>query len=108
MTDPEITGAIAAVWSSGAPTLATSGATFLDGDQWADYDGLLLVALLKAQGVLALRLDDAGALQEQFRLPELEGRGRIRSVQQGTDGALYVTTDNGGNEDQLLRVTPRP
>jgi glucose/arabinose dehydrogenase len=108
MTDPEIPGAVAAVWSSGAPTLATSGATFLDGDQWGDYDGLLLVALLKAQGVLALRLDDAGALQEQFRLPELEGHGRIRSVQQGTDGALYVTTDNGGNEDRLLRVTPRP
>jgi glucose/arabinose dehydrogenase len=107
MTDPAIPGAIAAVWSSGAPTLATSGATFLDGDQWGDYDGLLLVALLKAQGVLALRLDDAGALQEQFRLPELEGHGRVRSVQQGTDGALYVTTDNGDDADQLLRVTPR-
>lgn len=106
MTDPEIPGAIAAVWSSGAPTLATSGATFLDGAQWGDYEGLLLVALLKAQGVLALRLDDAGVLQEQFRLPELEGFGRIRSLTQGTDGALYVTTDNG-QEDVVLRVTPR-
>jgi aldose sugar dehydrogenase len=28
-------------------------------------------------------------------------------VQQGRDGALYVTTDNGDDEDQLLRVTPR-
>jgi glucose/arabinose dehydrogenase len=108
MTDPEIPGAIAAVWSSGAPTLATSGATFLDGDQWRDYDGLLLVALLKAQGVLALRLDDAGVLQEEFRLPELDGAyGRIRSLTQGVDGALYATTDNGGNEDKVLRVTPR-
>jgi glucose/arabinose dehydrogenase len=107
MTDPEIPGAIAAVWSSGAPTLATSGATFLDGDQWRDYDGLLLVALLKARGVLALRLDDAGVLQEQFRLPELEGHGRIRSLTLGTDGALYATTDNGDDEDRVLRVTPR-
>jgi aldose sugar dehydrogenase len=58
--------------------------------------------------VLALRLDRDGVLQEQFRLPELEGSyGRIRTVQQGTDGDLYVTTDNGGNADQLLRVTPR-
>src|SRR4029450_9120371 len=93
ITDPEIPGAIPAVWSSGVPTLATSGATFLDGDQWGAYDGLLLVALLKAQGVLALRLEDAGVLQEQFRLPELDGAyGRLRSVQQGVDGALYVTT----------------
>jgi glucose/arabinose dehydrogenase len=107
MTDPEIPGAVPAVWSSGAPTLATSGSTFLDGDRWRDYDGLLLVALLKAQGVLALRLDDDGVLQEQFRVPELEGHGRIRTVRQGTDGDLYVTTDNGG-DDKVLRVTPRP
>jgi aldose sugar dehydrogenase len=108
MTDPAIPGAIPAVWSSGEPTLATSGATFLDGDQWGAYDGLLVVALLKAQGVLALRLDADGALQQQFHLPELEGtHGRIRSVLQGTDGALYLTTDNGGGADTLLRVTPR-
>jgi aldose sugar dehydrogenase len=107
MTDETIPGAIPAVWSSGDSTLATSGATFLDGEQWGAYDGLLLVGLLKARGVLALRLDDEGALVEQFRLPELDGAfGRLRSPFQGTDGALYVTTDNGGNEDRLLRITP--
>ena len=107
MTDPAIPGAIPAVWSSGAPTLATSGATFLEGAQWGAYDGLLLVALLKAQGVLALRLDDAGVLQEQFRLPELGGTyGRLRSLTLGIDGALYVTTDDGGNADRVLRITP--
>ena len=34
MTDPEIPGAIAAVWSSGEQTIATCGGTFLDGEQW--------------------------------------------------------------------------
>src|SRR5688572_23840019 len=63
MTDPAIEGAIPAVWSSGDSTIAVSGATFLDGDQWGAYDGLLLVGVLKGQGVLALRLDEAGALQ---------------------------------------------
>ncbi len=106
MTDPSIPGAIPAVWSSGNPTLATSGATFLDGTQWGDYEGLLLIGLLRDQGVLALRLDDAGAVTGQFRLPGFDRTyGRIRTVQQGTDGALYVTTDNGG-DDMVLRVTP--
>jgi glucose/arabinose dehydrogenase len=107
MTDPSIEGAVEAVWSSGKPTLATSGATFVSGAEWGAYEGLLLVALLKEQGVLALELDDAGAVLTQFRLPELDGtQGRIRTVQQGDDGALYAVTDNGG-DDVLLRITPR-
>jgi glucose/arabinose dehydrogenase len=108
MTDLDIPGAIPAVWSSGEQTIAPSGGTFLDGEQWGSYDGLMLIGVLKDRGVLALRLDEDGDLQDQFRLPELEGSyGRIRTVQQGTDGALYVTTDNGGDSDQLLRVTPK-
>ena len=108
MTDPAIEGAVPAVWDSGAPPIAPSDGTFLDGDQWADYDGLLLLGALRGQGVLALRLDESGALAEQFRVPELDGTyGRIRTVVQGTDGALYVTTDNGDAGDVLLRVTPR-
>jgi glucose/arabinose dehydrogenase len=108
MTDTGIPGAIPAVWSSGPQTIATSGGTFLDGDQWGSYDGMMLLGVLKGQGVLALLLDEDGTLRDQFRLPELEGTyGRIRTVQLGTDGDLYVTTDNGGDADQLLRVTPK-
>ena len=108
MTDPSLPDVMLPSWASGDPTIATSGSTFLAGPHWGDYEGLLLLGVLKGRGVLALRLDDDGTLLEQFRLPELEGTyGRIRAVQQGGDGALYVTTDNGGGADRLLRVTPR-
>ena len=107
MTDLSLPDAMPATWASGASTIASSGATFLGGEQWQGYEGLLLLGVLKDQGVLALRVADDGSLVEQFRLPELEGTyGRIRTVQQGRDGALYVTTDNG-DDDQVLRVTPR-
>jgi aldose sugar dehydrogenase len=109
MTDPSLPDVMLPSWASGDPTIATSGSTFLTGSRWGDYEGLLLLGVLKGQGVLALRLDDDGTLLEQFRLPELEGVfGRIRTVQQGGDGSLYVTTDNGGGADRILRVTPRP
>jgi glucose/arabinose dehydrogenase len=107
MTDPGIPDAVAAVWSSGEPTIATSGITFLTGGVWQEYEGLLLVGVQKDTGVLALRLAADGSLAEQFRLPELEDTyGRIRTPQAGEDGVLYVTTDNGNDQDQLLRVTP--
>ena len=106
MTDTEIPGAIPAVWSSGDPTIAVSGISFLSGEQWGAYDGLLLLGVQKDTGVLALRVD-GDELVEQFRIPELEGTyGRVRSPQLGGDGALYLTTDNGDGTDQLLRVTP--
>jgi glucose/arabinose dehydrogenase len=108
MTDLAIPGAIPAVWSSGNPTIATSGGTFLAGSQWGSYDGVMLVGVEKDTGVLGLRIDDSGHLLGQFRIPELEDSyGRVRSPVQGSDGALYLTTDNGGGHDQLLRVTPR-
>ena len=106
MTDLDIPGAVPAVWSSGDPTIAVSGITFLDGEQWGAYDGLLLLGVQKDTGVLALRVD-GDQLVEQFRIPELEGTyGRVRTPQLGDDGALYLTTDNGDGTDQLLRVTP--
>ncbi len=107
MTDPDIEGAQPAVWSSGEPSIATSGATFLDGPEWSGYDGLLLVGLLAGQGILALQLDEDGALISASRLPGFDGTyGRIRTVQLGNDGSLYVTTSNGDG-DVLLRVTPQ-
>lgn len=108
MTDPNITGAQPALWSSGEPTIATSGATFLDGAVWAGYDGLLLVGLLAGQGILALQLKEDGALISASRFPGFDGTyGRIRTVQLGNDGAFYVTTSNGDGGDVLLRVTPQ-
>lgn len=98
--------AVPAVWSSGDPTEAVSGATFLTGSQWGALDGALVVAALKGSKVIGLGLDAAGGVTGVLVPPELDGtHGRLRSVVQGPDGALYVTTDNG-TDDALLRVTP--
>jgi glucose/arabinose dehydrogenase len=36
----------------------------------------------------------------------LQNQGRLRSVAQGPDGNIYVSTDNGGETDRILRLTP--
>jgi glucose/arabinose dehydrogenase len=106
MTDTaKFPGASRAVWSSGAPTLATSGATFLSGGQWKSYSGALAVACLKASQLRLFFLDAAGAVAG-VEAPMLTGFGRLRSPVQGPDGRLYVTTSNGGGADKILVVTP--
>ena len=83
-------------WSSGSPTVATSGATFLSGSQWGSWDGVLAVAMLKGEGVLLFRVDAKNRLTRFAEIvPDF---GRIRTVEQGPDGALYFTTSNGSGD----------
>jgi glucose/arabinose dehydrogenase len=102
--------AVRAPWSSGVPTLATSGATFLSAPGWGRWRGGLAVALLKGQGVLVMHLDPAtrsSRIVRVARLPAAEGLGRIRTAQQGPDGALWLTTSSGA-DDRIIRILPTP
>jgi glucose/arabinose dehydrogenase len=105
MTDVvKFPGARRAIWSSGFPTIATSGATFLEGDRWRDWDGALAVANLKGAHLRVLSLDASnGVTGEAVALTTF---GRLRTPVLGPDGSLYVTTSNGGGTDRILRVTP--
>lgn len=104
MTDvTRIPWVIGPVWTSGSPTVAPSGATFVTGPQWGAWNGALVLAMLKGSQLRVLILDQAGTTTvAQFTA--LTDRGRLRSVVQGPDANLYVATDAGGG--QILRVTP--
>ncbi|WP_345529212.1 PQQ-dependent sugar dehydrogenase [Nocardioides endophyticus] len=108
MTDQSLPGKqIDAAWSSGDPTLATSGGGFVYGKRLGAYDGTLAVAALKAEQVLFLTLSKSGTLK-RVQVPDaLRRYGRIRTVVDGPASSFYVTTDNGGGTDVILRVRPR-
>lgn len=106
MTDlAKFPDAISAVWKSGNPTIAPSGMTFIDGDQWGDWDGTLAVAILKDRHLRIITIDADGKLRD--KAVALTDHGRLRSVTQLADGSLLVSTDNGSNKDKILRITPR-
>ena len=90
-------------WSSGNVTLATSGADFARGPQWGAYDGSLFLAQLKESDLR--RFTIAGAVATQRDIFFDGAYGRIRTVRQGPDGFLYLTTSNGSG-DWVIRVTP--
>ena len=96
-------GAIGATWSSGNPTIAPSGATFLAGTQWRGWNGALAIAVLKGSKLLVLSIDapGTGVVAETSAVTD---QGRLRSAVQGPDGNLYLATD--ANPGRILRVTP--
>ena len=105
MTDTKkFPDAIKALWHSGFPTQAPSGATFLHGRQWKGWNGALVVAFLKDEKLKILHIannklvDQKDVLKGEF--------GRIRSAVQGPDGYLYISTDNGQNHDKIIRLIP--
>lgn len=105
MTDTDtFPGAVEASFSTGSPTLAYSGAEFISGSRWANWEGALVVATLKAEHLHLYFVDDEGNVTDDSRY--VEGRGRLRSPRMGPDGLLYITTDGGGDSGQVLQVTP--
>jgi glucose/arabinose dehydrogenase len=95
---------LAPAWASGSSTLATSGATFLSGSAWGEWEDQLVVSTLKEEDLRRFVIGADGTVTLVETL--LDRRfGRLRAVVIGPDGALYVSTSNGG-DDRILRVTP--
>ena len=93
-------------WSSGFPTLATSGAVFLQGPHWAEWEGRLAVATLKTKSLRVFEFTEQGDFAGQIVVPDLDGsHGRLRTPVLGPDGALYIATSNRPGTDRILRVT---
>jgi glucose/arabinose dehydrogenase len=108
MTDQSLPGhQVRARWRSGDPTLATSGGSFVNGAKWRALDGALAVACLKASRVVFLTFDANGKLLRARQPRALRQFGRIRQVSTSENGDMLVTTDNGGGNDVILRVSPK-
>ena len=112
MTDlVKFPGAVEARWSSGNPTLATSGGIFLEGEQWGLWEGRLAVATLKGRSLRIFEFTEDGTFVSHVVPEELDHFGdrdhRLRTPMIGPDNALYLSTSTRGWRDDILRVTPQ-
>ncbi len=96
--------AVRAAWSSGYPTVATSGMTWLSGGRWKGWDDRLVVATLKGESLLVMQPQRDGTVTQIDRVYR-GSFGRLRTAQLGPDGLLYVTTSNGSG-DRIIRISP--
>lgn len=76
------------------PSIAPSGMAFINSDKYGDWNGNLLVGSLKFQYLDLCTLSNDNKVIKEERL--LDGIGRVRSVEQGPDGFIYVGIENLG------------
>ncbi len=106
MTDTaKFPNAMLPVWTDNGLSEGMGGNVFLRGSQWRDWDGAMVVALMAGRRLEVLKLDPAGVVGRNT--PILNTLNvRLRTPVLGPDGALYVTTDNQSNGDEIWRIAP--
>ena len=98
---------------TGRETWAPSGAEFYDGDKIAGWTGKYFVAALRGAHLHMIDIDpQAHTVLSHEKLFQDEF-GRLRDVQTGPDGFLYVLTSNRDGrgtpepiDDRILRIVP--
>lgn len=82
------------------PVIAPSGMVFYTGNAYAGWKGSIFVGSLTPGALVRLTLQNGRVTREDRYLGELDER--IRDVEQGPDGLLYVLTDHPNG--RVLRI----
>ncbi len=94
----------AAPKASWTPVISPAGLIFYSGDMFPEWKGSAFIGGLSSQALVRVTFDGTSAREaERFDMGQ-----RIREVEQGPDGALWLLEDgNRGGTSRLLKLTPR-
>jgi glucose/arabinose dehydrogenase len=87
------------------PTIAPSGMDYYNNNAIAQWKNSLLLAVLKDQRMIQLKLDETGNSIEAVHEYFINEFGRLRDIAISPDGKVYICTDNGNNSDKIIVVT---
>lgn len=82
------------------PSPAVCGLTFYTGERFGKWQSDLLAGALKFEEVKRLRIVDNRVVEQEIIF---KGRGRVRDVNAGPDGYIYICLNS---PDQLVRLVP--
>lgn len=83
------------------PSIAPSGMAFSTSDIYPDWKGDLFVGSLKFEYLERLEIQNNQVVKREKVLDSI---GRVRNVEQGPDGYLYVGVEGKG----ILKIVPKP
>ncbi len=104
MTDLETyPDAMPPIWDNNGWSQGTSSAAFLEGEQWGDWNGAMVVGIMGigfggtplGQRIDVIELTDDLKVKDVTEMTLPMETGRFRSVVLGPDGSLYTATDEG-------------
>ena len=111
MTDFETyPDAMPPIWMNNGWSQGTSSAAFLEGEEWKEWDGALVVGLMGigfggtplGQRIDVIQLDDELSVVDVTEMTLPMEPGRFRSLVLGPDGSLYAAVDEG----TIHKLTP--
>ncbi len=86
------------------PSISPGGLMIYSGDLFKDWKGSAFLGGLGAQALIRVKLDGENAVKAD----QWEMGARIREVEQGPDGAIWLLEDgDNGSEGRLLKLTPK-
>ena len=85
------------------PSIATSGLLFYTGDKFPQWRGSAFVGGLASQQLSRLEMDGDRVVREEVLLKGVI-KQRVRDVEQGPDGFIYLLTDEA--DGRLVRIEP--
>ena len=98
---------------TGEDTWAPSGAEFYDGEKIPQWSGKYFVATLRGSHLHMIDFDLQNNIVISHEKLFQDEFGRLRDVQTGPDGYLYILTSNqdgrgdpDSNDDRILRIIP--
>jgi len=86
-------------------TVAISDLIFHDGKAFPQWKDSILFVTLKTGRLYRVTLDGDKVAKSEILIDNKFGR--LRSIAEGPDGAVYISTDNGDDADVILRLSPK-
>ncbi|NIJ16144.1 PQQ-dependent sugar dehydrogenase [Sphingobium vermicomposti] len=85
------------------PVISPTGLLYYSGDLFPQWKNSLFIGGLSSKALVRVRLDGENA----SKADQWDMGARIREVEQGPDGALWLLEDGGrGSQGRLLKLTP--
>lgn len=82
------------------PTISPSGMVFYTGDSFPEWKNSMMIGGLTSTGIVRVDIDGSNA-KEVERIPQSV---RVRDVEQGPDGSIWVLTDE--KDGKILQLKP--